>query len=144
MSQNAVRTELALSLYGDLLSYFPYIKFLSITFDNRMSFKKHFEKILECCNHKFHRQSILVNKKWGPTPTTILQIYKQSVRPIFEYGIVSTIAVAESVINKIQRVHKSHLARMHANPSLSIQSGIQSTQLGTTQHGTNTRHQFTY
>ena len=40
----------------------------------------------------------IVNKKWGPSSTTILQIYKQSVRQIFEYGIVSTITVLESVI----------------------------------------------
>ena len=175
-SRTATRAEPALSLYGDLLSYYPHIKFVGITFDNRMTFTKHFEEILERCNNKFHHLRILVNKKWGPSPATILQIYKQCVRPIFEYGIVSTITVSESVINKIQRVQNSlirlalclpkyvsarliheasrlpyvrerlitvgqnHLARMHANPSLSIQS----TRPGPTLHGTNTRHQFPF
>ena len=46
-SQSAIRAKLALSLYGDLLSYYPHIKFLGITFDNRMTFTKHFEEILE-------------------------------------------------------------------------------------------------
>ena len=87
------------------ISYYPRIKFLGITFDNRMTFTKHFEEILERCSQKFHRLRILVNKKWGPSPETILQMYKQCVRPIFEYGIVSTITVSESVISKIQRVH---------------------------------------
>ena len=86
-SQSAIRGEPALSLYDDLLSYYPHIKFLGITFDNRMTFTKHFEEILECCNNKFHRLRIFVNKKWGPSPATILQIYKQCIRPIFEYGI---------------------------------------------------------
>ena len=81
-SQTAIRAEPALSLYGDLLSYYPQIKFLGITFDNRMTFIKHFEEILERCNQKFHRLRILVNKKWGPSPSTILQIYKQCVRLI--------------------------------------------------------------
>ena len=102
----AIRAEPALSLYGDLLSYYPRIKFPGITFDNRMTFTKHFEKILERCNRKFHRLKILVNKKWGPSPSTILQIYKQCVRPIFEYGIVST---SETVITKIQRVQNSFI-----------------------------------
>ena len=74
-----------------------------------MTFTKHSEVILERCNNKFHRLRILVNKKWGPSPATILQIYKQCVRPIFEYGIVSTITVLEFVINKIQRVQNSFI-----------------------------------
>ena len=105
-SQTAVRAEPALSLHGDLLSYYPHIKFLGITFDNRMTFTKHFEKILERCNHKFHRLRILVNKKWGPSLTTI---YKSTNNAIFEYGIVSTITVSESVINKTQRVQNSFI-----------------------------------
>ena len=93
----------------NLLSYYPHIKFLGITFDNRMNFTKHFEKMLERCNQKFHRLRILVNKKWGPSPETILQIYKQCVRPIFEYGIDSTITVLDTVITKIQRVQNSFI-----------------------------------
>ena len=69
-----------------------------------MTFRKYFEEILDCCNQKFHHLRILVNKKWGPSPETILQIYKQCVRPIFEYGILSTITVFEIVITKIRRV----------------------------------------
>ena len=107
-SRSAIRAEPALSLYGDLLSYYPHIKFLGITFDNRMIFTKHFEEIVERCNQKFHRLRILVNKKWGPSLETILQIYEQCVRPIFEYGIVSTIAVTETVITKIQSPELFH------------------------------------
>ena len=108
-SQTAIKAEPALSLYCDLLSYYLQIKFLGITFDNRMTFTKHFEEILERWNQKFHSLRILVNKKWGPSPSTILQIYKQCVRPIFEYRIVSTITVSETVITEIQRVQNSFI-----------------------------------
>ena len=74
-----------------------------------MTFVKHCEEILERCNQKFHLLRILVNKKWGPSSTTILQIYKQCVRPIFEYGIVFTITVSDTVIKKIQRVQNSFI-----------------------------------
>ena len=108
-SQTAIRAEPALSLYGDLLSYYPQMKFPSITIDNRMTFTKHFEEILECCNQKFHHLRMLVNKTWRPSPAIILQIYKHCVRPIFEYGILSTITVSETVITKIQRVQNSFI-----------------------------------
>ena len=60
-SQAAIRAEPALSLYGDLLLYYLHIKLLGITFDNRITFTKHFEELLECCNQKFHHLSILIN-----------------------------------------------------------------------------------
>ena len=63
-SRSAIRAGPALSLHGDLLSYYPHIQFLGITFDNRMTFTKHFEEILGCSNNKFHHLRISVNKKW--------------------------------------------------------------------------------
>ena len=71
-STNAIRATPAISLYGKPLSYYPHIKFLGITFDSKMTFVKHFEDILGCCTQKlFLHLRILVNKKWGPSSTTI-------------------------------------------------------------------------
>ena len=92
-SRSTIRAEPALSLYSDLLLYYPHIKFLGITFDSGMTFTKQFEEILERWDRKFHCLRILVNKKWGPSPATIVQIYKQCVRPTFQYGIVSMLSI---------------------------------------------------
>ena len=81
----ARKTELNLKLYGETLKIYPQVKFLGITFDSQLNFKKHFEDILDRCNTRYHRLRLLVNKKWGPSPATLIQIYKQCVRPIFEY-----------------------------------------------------------
>ena len=123
-SRSAIRAKPALSLYGDLLSYYPHINFLGITFDNRMTFTKYFEEILERCNQKFHHLRILVDRKWGPSPETILQIYKQCVRPIFEYRIVSTITASETVITKIQRVQNSFIWASTSPPKVCVGSLI--------------------
>ena len=48
-------------------------------------------------------------QKVGSKSHTILQIYKQCIRPIFKYGIVSTITFLETVITKIQRVQNSFI-----------------------------------
>ena len=52
-STNTVRAEPALSLYGDLLSYYPHIKFLGTTIDSKMTFIKQFEDILDRCTQSF-------------------------------------------------------------------------------------------
>ena len=63
----ARKTELNLKLYGETLKIYPQVKFLGITFDSQLNFKKHFEDTLDRCNTRFHRLRLLVNKKWGPS-----------------------------------------------------------------------------
>ena len=86
------------------------MKFLGITFDSKFTFQKHFEDILGCCNTRYHWITLLVNKKWGPSPSTILQIYNwQCVQPIFEYGSLLTITTSDTIISKIQRLQNKFI-----------------------------------
>ena len=98
----ARKSEPALKLYGERLKIYPQVKFLGITFDSKLTFPKHSEGILGRCNTRYHRVRLIVNKKRGPSPSTILQIYKQCVRPIFEYGSMLTITTSDTIISKIQ------------------------------------------
>ena len=79
----ARKAELSLKLYGEPLKIYPQVKFLGIIFDSKLTFQPHFENILECCNSRYYRLRLLANKKWGPSPATLIQIYKQCVRLIF-------------------------------------------------------------
>ena len=105
----ARKTELNLKLYGETLKIYPQVKFLGITFDSQLNFKKHLEEILDRCNTRYHRFRLLVNKKWGPSPATLIQIHKQCVRPIFEYGSLSTITASDYIISKIQRLQNKFI-----------------------------------
>ena len=95
----ARKSEPNLKLYGETLKIYPQVRFLGITFDSKLTFHPHFEDILARCNNS---QRLLVNKKWGPSPATLIQIYKQCVRPIFEYGCLSTITASDPIISRIQ------------------------------------------
>ena len=105
----ARKTELNLKLYGEKLKIYPQVKFLGIIFDSQLNFKKHYEDILDRCNTRYHRLRLLANKKWGPSPATLIQIYKQCVRPIFEYGSLSTITASDYIISKIQRLQNKFI-----------------------------------
>ena len=78
------------------------MKFLGFTFDSQVTFQKHFEEILDCCNTRYHHLRLLVNKRWGPSPATLIQIYKQCICPIFEYSSLLTITASDYIISKIQ------------------------------------------
>ena len=77
-SSLARNSEPILKLYGERLNIYPQVKFLGITFDSKFTFQKHFEEILGRCNTRYHRIRLLANQKWGPSPSTILQIYKNA------------------------------------------------------------------
>ena len=103
------KAELNLTLYGEPLKIYPQVKFLGIIFNSKLTFQKHFEDVLERCNHRYHRLRLLANKKWGPSPATLIQIYKQCVRPIFEYGSLSTITASDNIISKIQQLQNKFI-----------------------------------
>ena len=105
----ARKSEPVLKLYGEKLKIYLQVKFRSITFDSKLTFQKHFEEILGHCKTRYHRVRLIVNKLWGPSPSTILQIYKQCVRPIFEYGSLSTITMSDTIISKIQRLQNKFI-----------------------------------
>ena len=105
----ARKSESVLIPYGERLKIYSQVKFLGITFDSKLTFQKHFEEILGRCNTRYHLVRLIVNKKRGPSPSTILQIYKQCVRPIFEYGYLSTITTSDTIISKIQRLQNKFI-----------------------------------
>ena len=97
-SNLARKTEPNLKLYGGTIEVYPQVKLLGITFNSQLTF----EDILDRCNTRYHRLRLLANKKWGPSPSTLIQIYRQCVRPIFEYSSLSTITASYNIISKIQ------------------------------------------
>ena len=108
-SNLARKTEPNLKLYGETLKVYPQVKFLGITFDSQLTFKQHFDDTLDRCNTRYHRLRLLANEKWGPSPSTLIQIYKLCVRPIFECGSLLTITSSDNIISKIQWLHNKFI-----------------------------------
>ena len=61
----ARKAELNLTLYGEPLKIHPQVKFLGVIFDSKLTFQKHFEDILERCNHRYHGLWLLAKKEMG-------------------------------------------------------------------------------
>ena len=123
----ARKTKPNLKLYGETLKVHPQVKFLGIAFDSQLSFKKHFEDILDRCNARYHCLRLLANKKWGPSPSTLIQICKQCFRRIFEYGSLSTITTLDYISSAKfsgSKISLSGLPFVYQNTSCSMTSGL--------------------
>ena len=108
-SSPARKSEPVPKLYGERLKIYPQVKFLGITFGS--NFQEHVEEILGRSNTRYHQISLLVNKKCGPSSSTILQIYKRCVWPSFGYGSLLTITTSDTIIRKIQQLQTNFICR---------------------------------
>ena len=107
--KNAVRAEPALSLYCDLLSYYPHIKFLGITFNNRVTFIKYFEEILLRCKPQISSLKDIGQQKVRSKSRnyfTDLQTICQTNIRIWNCFYLN---FPDTVIDKIQRVQNSFI-----------------------------------
>ena len=105
----AKNSEPILKLHGERLKIYSQVKFIGIIFNSKFTFQKHFEEIPRRCSTRYHQVRLLVNKKLGPCPSTILQIYKQCVRQVFGYDSLSTIKTSDTIISKIQRLQNKFI-----------------------------------
>ena len=96
-----------LQLYGKKLKSYKEIKFLGITFDQKLTFRKHVEIINKEIQGKLHNIYKLKTKNYGPTPKTILHLYKTFIRSKFEYGNIAMITSSDSIIFKWEKIQNS-------------------------------------
>ena len=104
----ARKTEPNLKLYGETLKIYPEVKFLGITFDSQLNFKKQFEEILDCCNTRYHRLRLPVNKNGGLAQPPLSKFTNNASIPFLNTAL-STITASDYIISKIQRLQNKFI-----------------------------------
>ena len=105
----ARKTELNLKLYGETLNNLSSSEISRHYFRLPTQLQKALWGNPGPLQYRYHRLRLLVNKKWGPSQATLIQIYKQCIGPIFEYGSLSIITASDHIISKIQRLQNKFI-----------------------------------
>ena len=73
-------------------------KFLGVTFDQNLNFKEHINHIATIAKTRETLLYSIYNQKYGPSPNTMIRLYKIYIRPLFEYGSISTITASNTAL----------------------------------------------
>lgn len=81
---------------------------LGVTFDKRCSFAQHCRSKAAKAMQRTNLLRAVSGKTWGANTKTLLQLYRQYVRPVMEYGGATTAKACKSAMQVMRRVeHKA-------------------------------------
>ena len=103
---------------------YPHVKFLGINYFRLPTFfPKTFEDILDRCNTRHHQLKLLVNQKKGPSPPTIIQIYKNVSYPFSNtVHFRQSLVTSDNIISRIQRLQNKFIGLASVYQIIFLQS----------------------
>jgi len=105
----ASKTQLPLTLNGKPLETVQNVKFLGLTFDQRLTWDQHITTVVNKCKQKVNLLRCLTGHSWGAGKKSLLKIYRTLIRPKLEYGIEVFHTASNSAIRKLNTVQNTCL-----------------------------------
>nr|CAH7721112.1 unnamed protein product [Callosobruchus chinensis] len=91
------------------LKYVDNIKFLGITFDERLTWKQHIRGLVHSCQKALNILKCLANKHWGSDGKTLLSLYRSLIRSKIDYGCIAYASASPSTLKQLDTLHNSAL-----------------------------------
>ena len=106
--QNEKRPDdLSVQLFDGIVSPCDTAKFLGLDIDERLTFRNHFSEKVKKANVRLNVFKML--SRGGVDNATLIRLYKTYIRPLVEYGCISTLAAKEETISKFQKVQNEFI-----------------------------------
>ena len=106
-----------LTINGDKVTQHKQARFLGITFDNRLTFTNHINTILNRARTRAIRLKNIYTTKHGPSPDTMIRLYKIFIRPLFEYGAPALVVADLKKWEQLQHNYIKHVLQTHYIPN---------------------------
>lgn len=81
-------------------------KFLGVTFDSKLSWRPHFDRIRDQCMRRLNGMRALAGRG-GLNGKVLMTVYKSFVRSVMEYGCAAFVNATNSQLYKLQRVQNA-------------------------------------
>ena len=103
------KEKLELKLFGEPIAEKDELTLLGVTFDQRLSFGRHCKRKAKEAARRVGLLKKVSGQGWGASERVLLNLYKQYVRPVLEYGSAGIAEAAKSSLACLQRVQNSAL-----------------------------------
>ena len=77
---------------------------LGVTITKTFNFQSHIKMAISKANRRLNLLRLLSGTNWGCKLKIIMQLYKQYVRPVLEYGAIALLSAHKTTLEKIQLV----------------------------------------
>jgi len=108
-NRQIAKSTVLITINQKLLQTVKHVKFLGVTFDQRLDWTEHIKNITNSCTKKINLLRSLTGHHWGASKRTLLQIYKTLIRPKLEYGCELFHTASKTNLNKIQVIQNTCL-----------------------------------
>ena len=96
--------KIKLQLFGEEIDHVEEATLLGLTITKTFTFQSHIKMAISKANRRLNLLRLLSSTNWGCEPKIIMQLYKQYVRPVLEYGAIALLSAPKTTLEKIQLV----------------------------------------
>ena len=96
--------KIKLQLFGEEIDHVEEATLLGVTITKTFNFQSHIKMAISKANRRLNLLRLLSGTNWGCMPKIIMQLYKQYVRPVLEYGAIALLSAPNTTLEKIQLV----------------------------------------
>jgi ribonuclease HI len=94
----------ALTLHGAHIQYVSTVKFLGLTFDSKLTWKKHIYALKDRCCKDLQLLRVISSKRWGADLTTLRRLYVALILPKLDYGSFLFATACQTSLLELDRV----------------------------------------
>ena len=98
-----------LKMDGSELGWKNEVTFLGVTFDSRLSWNKHMDRVVDRCKKRLNVMRGMTGHNWGCCKTTLMLFYRCAIRSVMEYGCEAFDSASVSVKKRLDRLQHSAL-----------------------------------
>ena len=106
-SKKTTNVSPLIKIYGRTLQFHDTVKFLGMTFDNRLTWKPHIQDLVLKCRKGLNILKVLSNRCWGTDTNVLLKVYRSLIRSKIDYGSIAYDSATSSVLKLLDPIHNS-------------------------------------